>query len=127
VLGTGLGILVGPRYMQIYDPRGWGVSSSSTFAPSIFSSLLSGSKIFSEALSVTNETIPYSPFPYPTPESTTATLELTRVVLAVGLFAIGVELPQRYVYEHARSVAVMVFSTMTVGWFISAGTRARCQ
>jgi NhaP-type Na+/H+ or K+/H+ antiporter len=32
------------------------------------------------------------------------TLEVTRVVLAVGVFAIGVELPSKYMQKHARSL-----------------------
>ena len=36
------------------------------------------------------------------------TLEVMRVVLATGLFAIGVELPKAYLAEHVRSLLVMV-------------------
>ena len=36
------------------------------------------------------------------------TLEVLRVVLATGLFAIGVELPKAYIKKHARSLLVMV-------------------
>ncbi len=32
------------------------------------------------------------------------TLEVTRVVLAVGVFAIGVELPSKYMKKHAKSL-----------------------
>lgn len=49
------------------------------------------------------------------------TLEVTRVVLATGLFAIGVELPKSYMIRHAKSLVVMVVPTMAVGWFIVAG------
>lgn len=48
------------------------------------------------------------------------TREIMRVVLATGLFAIGVELPKRYMAEHARSLLIMVVPTMAFGWFISA-------
>lgn len=44
-----------------------------------------------------------------------------RIVLATGLFAIGVELPKAYVAEHARSLLIMVVPTMAFGWLISAG------
>jgi NhaP-type Na+/H+ or K+/H+ antiporter len=44
-----------------------------------------------------------------------------RVVLATGLFAIGVELPKSYMAKHAKSLLVMVIPTMTIGWFIVAG------
>ena len=50
------------------------------------------------------------------------TLEVMRVVLATGLFAIGVELPQSYLADHARSLLVMVVPTMAIGWIIVAGT-----
>jgi sodium/hydrogen antiporter len=32
------------------------------------------------------------------------TLEITRVVLAVGVFAIGVELPSKYLQKHWKSL-----------------------
>lgn len=49
------------------------------------------------------------------------TLEVMRVVLATGLFAIGVELPQSYMAEHARGLLVLVVPTMAFGWLIIAG------
>jgi NhaP-type Na+/H+ or K+/H+ antiporter len=49
------------------------------------------------------------------------TLEVMRVVLATGLFAIGADLPKGYMYKHAKGLVVMVVPTMTVGWFIVAG------
>jgi NhaP-type Na+/H+ or K+/H+ antiporter len=49
------------------------------------------------------------------------TREIMRVVLATGLFAIGVELPKRYLADHAKSLLIMVVPTMAFGWFISAG------
>src|SRR5712672_3698058 len=49
------------------------------------------------------------------------TREIMRIVLATGLFAIGVELPKRYMADHARSLLIMVVPTMAFGWFVSAG------
>ena len=49
------------------------------------------------------------------------TREIMRIVLATGLFAIGVELPKRYMADHAKSLLIMVVPTMAFGWFISAG------
>ncbi|OCB85164.1 Sodium/hydrogen exchanger [Sanghuangporus baumii] len=49
------------------------------------------------------------------------TLEVMRVIIATGLFAIGVELPKAYLAEHVRSLLVMVIPTMAFGWFIVAG------
>jgi NhaP-type Na+/H+ or K+/H+ antiporter len=51
------------------------------------------------------------------------TLEVMRVVLATGLFAIGVELPKAYLKEHARSLLVMVVPTMAFGWLVVGGER----
>jgi len=51
----------------------------------------------------------------------TITLEVMRVVLATGLFAIGVELPQSYLRDHARGLLVMVVPTMAFGWILIAG------
>lgn len=44
-----------------------------------------------------------------------------RVVLAVGLFAIGVELPESYMMKHVRGLVVLVIPTMAIGWIIVAG------
>ena len=49
------------------------------------------------------------------------TLEVMRVVLAMGLFAIGVELPRSYMADHAKSLLAMVVPTMAIGWVIVAG------
>jgi sodium/hydrogen antiporter len=49
------------------------------------------------------------------------TLEVMRVVLATGLFAIGVELPQSYLADHAKGLLIMVVPTMAFGWLVVAG------
>ena len=51
----------------------------------------------------------------------TITLEFMRIVLAMGLFAIGAELPQRYLLDHARGLLVMIVPTMAFGWVVIAG------
>ncbi|EPQ57501.1 Sodium/hydrogen exchanger, partial [Gloeophyllum trabeum ATCC 11539] len=48
------------------------------------------------------------------------TLEVMRIVLATGLFAIGVELPQSYMYKHAKGLMIMVVPTMAFGWIVVA-------
>ncbi|KAF8161053.1 Sodium/hydrogen exchanger [Crassisporium funariophilum] len=53
--------------------------------------------------------------------SNAITLEIMRVVLATGLFAIGVELPKTYMAKHAKSLFAMVIPTMAIGWLIVAG------
>ncbi|KAM5543252.1 hypothetical protein V8D89_003126 [Ganoderma adspersum] len=50
----------------------------------------------------------------------TITLEVMRVTLAAGLFAIGVELPQSYLADHAKGLLVMVVPTMAFGWLVVA-------
>ncbi len=49
------------------------------------------------------------------------TREVMRIVLVTGLFAIGVELPERYLAKHAKSLLIMVVPTMAFGWLVSAG------
>ncbi|KAJ3788662.1 Sodium/hydrogen exchanger family-domain-containing protein [Lentinula aff. detonsa] len=49
------------------------------------------------------------------------TLEVTRIVLATGLFAIGIELPKNYMWKHAKSLSAMVIPTMAAGWLIVGG------
>jgi len=55
------------------------------------------------------------------PESGVITLEVMRVVLAIGLFAIGIELPGPYMWKHVRGLLVLVVPTMAIGWFVVAG------
>ncbi|KAJ7133332.1 Sodium/hydrogen exchanger family-domain-containing protein [Mycena epipterygia] len=50
----------------------------------------------------------------------TITLELTRVVLAIGVFAIGVELPKAYMRRHWQSLFFLLGPVMIWGWFVSA-------
>ncbi|KAJ7086783.1 Sodium/hydrogen exchanger family-domain-containing protein [Mycena belliarum] len=49
------------------------------------------------------------------------TLEVTRVILATGLFAIGVELPGSYMAKHVKGLLILVVPTMAFGWVIVAG------
>ncbi|KAI0949305.1 hypothetical protein AcW1_008956 [Taiwanofungus camphoratus] len=49
------------------------------------------------------------------------TLEIMRIVLATGLFAIGVELPPSYMLDHARGLLIMIVPTMAFGWVVVAG------
>ncbi|KZT11960.1 uncharacterized protein LAESUDRAFT_710486 [Laetiporus sulphureus 93-53] len=51
----------------------------------------------------------------------TIVIEFTRVVLAIGVFAIGVELPKAYMARHWKSLFFLLFPVMTWGWFVSAG------
>lgn len=44
-----------------------------------------------------------------------------RVVLATGLFTIGVELPPAYLAKHAIGLLCMIVPTMAFGWIIVAG------
>ncbi|PPQ97341.1 hypothetical protein CVT26_006575 [Gymnopilus dilepis] len=48
------------------------------------------------------------------------TLEFTRIVLAIGVFAIGVELPKAYMKKHWKSLFFLLVPVMAWGWFISA-------
>jgi NhaP-type Na+/H+ or K+/H+ antiporter len=49
------------------------------------------------------------------------TLEVMRIVLATGLFAIGIELPRAYMLRHAKGLAALVIPTMAIGWVVVAG------
>ena len=90
---------MGPYGINVFDPRSWG-----------------GLGHF-----VANSTSHSMPVSYPSPVTNRITLEVTRVVLAVGLFVIGVELPEAYLWEHVKSLLVMVVPTMALGWVVSAG------
>jgi NhaP-type Na+/H+ or K+/H+ antiporter len=43
-----------------------------------------------------------------------------RVVLAIGLFAVGVELPCAYMKTHVKGLLIMVVPTMAFGWVVVA-------
>ncbi|KAJ7164359.1 Sodium/hydrogen exchanger family-domain-containing protein [Mycena filopes] len=53
--------------------------------------------------------------------SNAVTLEVMRVILATGLFAIGVELPGSYMAKHVKGLVILVVPTMAFGWVIVAG------
>ncbi|KAG2345600.1 Sodium/hydrogen exchanger [Suillus weaverae] len=48
------------------------------------------------------------------------TLEVMRIVLVIGLFAAGVELPRAYMKRHVKSLLIMVVPTMAFGWVVVA-------
>jgi NhaP-type Na+/H+ or K+/H+ antiporter len=50
----------------------------------------------------------------------TITLEFSRIVLVVQCFAVGVELPKKYMNRHWQSVSMLLLPVMTVGWFVTA-------
>ncbi|EFP91624.1 uncharacterized protein PGTG_17678 [Puccinia graminis f. sp. tritici CRL 75-36-700-3] len=47
------------------------------------------------------------------------TLELTRIVVALSVFAVGVELPKAYILRHWRSLAILLGPAMLFGWIVS--------
>ncbi|KAM0751845.1 hypothetical protein T439DRAFT_220492 [Meredithblackwellia eburnea MCA 4105] len=47
------------------------------------------------------------------------TLELTRIVIALSVFAVGVELPKAYVLRHWKSLAILLGPVMLFGWMVS--------
>ncbi|GAA5822504.1 hypothetical protein JCM3770_002440 [Rhodotorula araucariae] len=49
------------------------------------------------------------------------TLELTRIVIALSVFAVGVELPKAYVWRHWRGLSILLGPIMLLGWMVSAG------
>jgi len=50
--------------------------------------------------------------------SESITLEFTRVVIAIGVFAVGVELPKKYIYRHWKSLFFLLVPVTT--WVRSA-------
>lgn len=53
------------------------------------------------------------------------TLEFTRIVLVIGVFAIGVELPKKYMLRHWKSLLFLLAPVMTwVSSFLSPFTRS---
>lgn len=48
------------------------------------------------------------------------TQELSRIIVGVQVFAVGIDLPARYMKKHWKGIAVLVGPNMTVGWFVSA-------
>ncbi|KAI5816270.1 sodium/hydrogen antiporter [Pyronema omphalodes] len=48
------------------------------------------------------------------------TLECSRIVLVVQCFAVGVELPKKYMTRHWKSVVLLLVPVMTWGWLITS-------
>ncbi|GAA5830141.1 hypothetical protein JCM11251_006892 [Rhodosporidiobolus azoricus] len=48
------------------------------------------------------------------------TLELTRIIIALSVFAVGVELPKAYVWRHWKSLSMLLGPIMLLGWMVSA-------
>lgn len=46
------------------------------------------------------------------------TLEITRIVLCLQVFAVAVELPRRYMLKHWLSVTMLLVPVMTFGWLM---------
>lgn len=46
------------------------------------------------------------------------TLEISRVVLCIGVVAVAVELPPKYMWKHGLSVTLMTIPTMIAGWLL---------
>lgn len=48
------------------------------------------------------------------------TQELTRIIVGVQVFAVGIDLPSKYMKKHWKSIAVLIGPNMIVGWVVSA-------
>lgn len=48
------------------------------------------------------------------------TQEITRVVVGLQVFAVGLELPKRYLPKHWRSIAIFLGPVMAFGWVVCA-------
>lgn len=46
------------------------------------------------------------------------TLEISRIVLCLQIFAVAVELPKKYMLKHWVSVAMLLVPVMTIGWLV---------
>jgi len=46
--------------------------------------------------------------------------EMSRVVVAIQCFAVGIQLPRHYFRKHWRSVAMMLGPVMAVSWLVTA-------
>lgn len=50
--------------------------------------------------------------------SDSITLEISRIVLCLQIFAVAVELPKKYMLKHWLSVVMLLLPVMTAGWLI---------
>lgn len=48
------------------------------------------------------------------------TIEVSRIVLVVQIFAVAVELPKKYMLRHWVSVTILLLPVMTFGWLLSS-------
>jgi CPA1 family monovalent cation:H+ antiporter len=49
------------------------------------------------------------------------TLELSRVIIVVQVFAVGVELPKKYMKRHWKGIFIMLVPVMATSWLICTG------
>ncbi|KAE8224015.1 hypothetical protein CF319_g3026 [Tilletia indica] len=49
------------------------------------------------------------------------TLEVMRVTIALSVFAVGVELPRKYLLRHWKSIVFLLGPVMVWGWLVTAG------
>lgn len=47
-------------------------------------------------------------------------LEIFRVTIALSVFAVGVELPKKYLLRHWRSIVFLLGPVMVYGWLLTA-------
>jgi NhaP-type Na+/H+ or K+/H+ antiporter len=47
------------------------------------------------------------------------TLEITRIIVALDVFSVGVELPAAYILHHWRTMIFLLGPVMLAGWFIT--------
>ncbi|SCV04578.1 LAMI_0H17260g1_1 [Lachancea mirantina] len=52
--------------------------------------------------------------------SDSITLEITRIVLCLQIFAVAVELPKKYMLKHWLSISMLLLPVMTAGWLLIA-------
>jgi sodium/hydrogen antiporter len=55
----------------------------------------------------------FDPHSWEDSTSENITLEFTRVVIAIGVFAVGVELPKKYIYRHWKSLFFLLVPVTT--------------
>ncbi|ORY76032.1 Sodium/hydrogen exchanger family-domain-containing protein [Protomyces lactucae-debilis] len=49
------------------------------------------------------------------------TLELSRIIIVIQVFAVGVELPKKYMKRHWKGIFIMLVPVMTLSWLICTG------
>ncbi|KAI9144447.1 Sodium/hydrogen exchanger family-domain-containing protein [Paraphysoderma sedebokerense] len=115
LVATLFGIMMGPRVIGVINPRNWGPSSdlvnSSLMASHNHSLGMNSLGIIEDGQEIVGDDGPFG--------NLFLTFQFTRIVIAIQLLASGVDLPNRYLSLHWKSMFVLLGPVMIYAWIFT--------